>query len=164
MIYPEITLCLSWICQSFNDVSEWYIRASDVTGSHPSSPWGDVKWTCGRELVLHTGTEIHSFTGWSSNRIILHSPTRRKFILIRIIWSCFEMHTIGFIMLAGIVSMKLAQSFKHILFPFPELYSHFILLLIKVISLYDAIGVRQTCILKIFFKRKLEPISATYCC
>lgn len=41
--------------QCVQEESEWYSEAGHVTGSHASSPRGDVKWTCGRELVLHTG-------------------------------------------------------------------------------------------------------------
>ncbi|CAB1457544.1 unnamed protein product, partial [Pleuronectes platessa] len=51
------SLYISTRLECFQDASEWYSKAGDVTGSHPSSSWGDVKWTCGRELVLHTESQ-----------------------------------------------------------------------------------------------------------
>lgn len=60
-----VVLCSPPLHQCFQKRSEWYHGVCDVTGSHPPSPWGDVKWTCGRELVLHAGTDV---TGPRSGR------------------------------------------------------------------------------------------------
>lgn len=57
----KLVVLFSATHQCFKKRSEWYLDVCDVTGSHPSSPRGDVKWTCGRELVLHAGIEITWF-------------------------------------------------------------------------------------------------------
>lgn len=41
----------------------WYYKpaiSGNVKGSHPTSSWGDVQWTCGWKLVLHPGN-LHKF-------------------------------------------------------------------------------------------------------
>lgn len=60
--------------QCFKKKSEWYLDVGDVTGSHPPSPRGDVKWTCGRELVLHAGIDI---SGPKQVVLDLHSAVTR---------------------------------------------------------------------------------------